>query len=409
MKNHYKIFKYIILFLTADWFYIQQSVIPGFGKYNIRIGDLFFVYFFVIYFKYIFNKNVKKTLIHYFYIFFLVANIVPIYWGTLNTQLSYALRDFQVVSFSIAFFVGLFVINDINEIKKIINLFFIAFLLRELFLLFTLGPQIGYINRLLTLADTSQTSFIHNMAVLLLLYYFFISIKKWIKIINFSLIIYLSLTIIMLGKIGGIITLFFSITVFALYSINFSNILKYATIMAAFLILISVYSNSEFISQSLFRISILQTDVSADPTSQWRLSAWIQGLDIFVRNPLFGGGYSWPDGWLYVPTDSDTVWGWGTMLHNGYLHILSSGGIVGITPFLFFLVYIVYYILKNIRYVLKKNDKLLIACFFIAFVSFLITAFTNPTWIFHVSMVGWAFGSFAYRYVQLSLKENNIL
>lgn len=401
MRKHYKTFKYIILFLVADWFFIQQSVIPGFGKYNIRIGDLFFVYFFILYFRYIFNKNLKKSLIHYFYVFFLLGNIAPIYLGAQNTQLSYAFRDFQVISLSIAFFVGLFVINDINDIKKFINLFLIAFFLRELFLFVMLGAQVGYLQRFLTLADTSSTSYIQNLAIYFFLYKY-LTIKNGLyRLYNIILVIFFSFTILALGKMGGILTLTIGFLIIARYTLKTSNFVKFAFIAIVSALFLINISGNELVQKSFDRIYLINKNIEADPTSKWRFLAWEQGTKVFTDHIIFGGGYSWPIGWFYTLEEGGSTWSWGGALHNEYLHILSSGGLMGFSIFIFFLIYIMIYYMKNIPLFKKQEDKILITILFAAFVSFLITAFTNPSWILYVSMVGWTYAAIGIRLIQI--------
>lgn len=407
MKKHYKTYTYIILFLVADWFNIATTVLPGFGSLNIRIGDFFFVIFLFLYLIYLTSVNIKKSKINFIYIYLILVNLVGLYLGIRNTKLQFAIRDFQVILFSISFFVGLFVINDINDIKKFINLFLIAFLFRELFLLFTFGPRDGYLNRILALADPSSTSFLQNLAIYFLLVKYLTNSKNYVKVISITIAIYLIFTLIALGKMGGILTLSTGMLVLYLYNFKGKNLLKFSVLFALLLIFFIYVGKSDLVQSSVTRITEIENNPSSDPTSNWRLMVWAQGLNIFYTHFLFGGGYSWPNGWLYSPGQFGEIWGWGSALHNEYLHILSSGGVVGFSVFISFIIYVVTYFTRKINLITDRKDKLLITVFFASFISFLITGFTNPSWVLYVAMVGWFYGAAGFKYLQIKLGQLN--
>jgi len=389
------------VFLVTDWFFIQDTSLPGLGKLNIRIGDFFFLYFFLLYFLFLFKGNIKKERIHYFYIFLLMANIIAIFEGIQNTQLTFALRYFQVISLSISFFIGLFLINDIHDIRKLIKLLIIAFFLRELFLLIVLGAKIGYIKRFLTLTDPSSTSYIQNLAIYFFLYKFLTSNKKIVKTLSIILVVYLSFTILALGKMGGILTLVLGFLVMFKYALTKKGFLNIVVIGMIFLMTFLFVRNNEFVQNSINRISVISNNLNADPDTQWRLLAWAQGLDVFNKHLIFGGGYSWPDGWLLIEGEKGLMWGWGIMLHNEFLHILSSGGIVGFTVFMVFLINIINNFIRKIRKLKLKEDRMFAAIFFAAFITFIATGITNPSWGLFVSMVGWSFAAFGLRFIEL--------
>jgi hypothetical protein len=398
------VLRFIILFLVADWFSFHQGLSLDIGGMNFRLGDVFFFYFVYVYFKFLFDKKNKKRTIDYFYLCFILLNIGGIYLGTLNTKFSFALRDFQVVSFIVSFFATLFLVKTIDEIKSFAKAFLVAFALREVFLFVILGPETGYVERFLTLSDPSGTSFIQNTAILFLLYHYFTAERSVTTSLSLWAAIFLLFALVNEGKMGGILSAAAAMTIFFVYLLNRRNVKKIAvTILVTTVIGLSVAGQSLF-QAATERISVVSSNATEDPTSAWRLVGWAQGMQVFEDNIWFGGGYSWPEGWLILRMDDTVDSYWGSMLHNEYLHILASGGLVGALPVAVFLIYLNVLILKKLKRIKMFNDRLFAVCFYAGFVSFLITGFTNPTWVAHISFVGWSFGAFSLRYAELSVQ-----
>ena len=112
---------------------------------------------------------------------------------------------------------------------------------------------------------------------------------------------------------------------------------------------------SSFLQQTT---NILPSERSDQSTFE-RLGFFGSAIDLFKKKPIFGGGPA-SFGYLYTPA-AQLANGQYLIVNNEYLEILAENGVVGLTLFLLFLVFLVLEIRKATRSLPLDQKSIVIA------------------------------------------------
>jgi O-antigen ligase len=96
------------------------------------------------------------------------------------------------------------------------------------------------------------------------------------------------------------------------------------------------------------------TGQSLSRNGGYRVDFWREALGVFHRHPLTGGGFHSlaMEAFRHVPSD----WPLSPLAHNGYLQVLSDGGLLLGAPFLLGVALIAWYVVSGLVTAVRQRD-----------------------------------------------------
>jgi O-antigen ligase len=152
---------------------------------------------------------------------------------------------------------------------------------------------------------------------------------------------------------------------------------------------------NQFVKQGIYKLNertyelVYNTDntLKTDRSYLTRLAMQEKGLNLFKENPITGvglGNFHKTKGEIDYEFDGaellenkDDFLSEGTSAHNSYISFLSEGGILVFIPFLFLLLYPIFYFLINFSRIEKHEKAIFISVIFMAIHSWFIVGMAN--------------------------------
>lgn len=246
------------------------------------------------------------------------------------------LHLFKFFEYVAIYFIVIGTINNLEQVKKFLKMFFITVGIVGLFHLIIFF-RLGFLNLSgPAIQGFEMEHFINSMhtfesnAILGIYYVFFLSIL---------LVITLN-TRVSEGKIPLLLfTFFVSVAVFNTFSrsaylgllasfcvISFFQERKLFLIVLLLIVFSPIYMQSSVLERITLTVQHLHPRLVLDPSAATRLIIWQEGLKIFLDNAIFGTGY-WTTRWLLKAE-----------AHSQYLAILIEMGVIGFSLFCWLIV-----------------------------------------------------------------------
>ena len=227
----------------------------------------------------------------------------------------------------------------------------------------------------------------------LLLFPLFFSMYLSGRYISGLLIHFLGLILMVFGLIFGLskgawVGAFISIVIILVFEVKYNRI-KMKKIFIGILMSISIF----IIFGQLIYLRLFETNLSSSFESRVFLNSF--GIHMFTEHPIMGVGAN--NLWLYL----ENIYKNNTTVHNLYILMLSELGLIGLTLFIFILIYILF---KTIS-INKANSYYytLSAGLSASFIAFYCDALW--TWLYRFNQVGslfWALGAVSFAAYNIS-------
>ena len=372
--------------------------------------------------NYLKNIPLKKE-----FAFFYLIGFVALIRGFLYYTPLLTLRHAALFYYSIFYFLMPVLFKDLRRIKLLFRLFFVASIVISVATLLKINLQFNIYGKL------GNFNYLYLSLVVIVEFFYFVSLKKRVYKILLLLIIFLQLSVLLVGRVSGAWVAFLVSMLFFLYLSSkmdklkrrmrmvFLSVVAVGVILFTLAILINPASvnkvKSEAVSTVFFyRVSpshlefqkynpIYLPSYTTANNVWWRLFIWRDMLKELFKKPLFGWGFGRP---FRSPTLESLGWGAGEEdgwidPHNSHLNIAYKSGIIG---YVIFLLIIASFFKKTIRLLLRmrKDDKikLYIGGLLTCVVNILVLSF------FEVVLEGPFMGSFLWISMGLIVALENI-
>lgn len=185
--------------------------------------------------------------------------------------------------------------------------------------------------------------------------------KKKGNFIDYFIFLFVAGALLLCGKRGHV--LWCLISIFIIYYIFHCDkpTTRFFKMTAGGIGLVFLFFIASFFIPSLGTVvtRTIESSSSFETLSNGRIALWRQAVAGFLRNPLWGNGWSW---FRY-----NNTYGTSFHVHNIYLQLFCEVGIIGATPFFLFFIITIFHSIK----LLKKNiqqktisnfEELLLCC-----------------------------------------------
>jgi O-antigen ligase len=313
--------------------------------------------------KFIFEKNYLNILSLSVIIFFIISTLSSPYLLDPDVKIYKIIQKFTVF-IMIPF--NYLLLKNYLDYKKAIKICFYTLIVVGVYVLFQFftgfNPRIGNykinfgISRIITgfYSNYLTYSYIFQLYMFVLLSLLINNILKGkLKIIIIGLAVVFFSTIIFSGSRMAFISVLTGILALAIVSRNKKAILL---LLASVFIFILSYKFNTFIQNRMNR-TFENINVAGD---EIRYQNWILNLEVFKKYPLKGIGH-----WINVmkmkeffdQKNLDSKRYFIPHAHNNYIHLLSSGGVIGTLIFLILWVYIFIVLLRAYKIYNNQNKK----------------------------------------------------
>lgn len=365
------------------------------GGLDIRLTDFMIVYFgIVIACQVLVQKREIYAQSGKYFVIAVLAGIPALFIGLKYTSLNLALRDFELVYYSLFYFVGAAVVTEIRQIKTLARWVLAGFVLRSIYG-FIFHMQARHISaqpfEITTLADASHAIFIF-LGVL-----FFVIALVQINALSFprktligTLLGIVFVAMLLKGFRGSILAAFsgFLVFMFLCEMKSKMKLIGVGLFVVAALWYIAgsgLFLNRQLHERRIHRYEALIT--GEDATGTGRLNLWSVGWKHFRESPFFGKGYG------YYASNPLAIGGGflgsGSGYHNFFMQLIACSGILGTTPFLLLLASILNSIWRTIRRSGSKTKRMLMIAYLSTYVSFMVVILLNPTLNLPIAILFW--------------------
>lgn len=352
------------------WILIFGSVADftgRFASFHISVGSINFflidalisLSFLVVLFSRIVRKKTRFlfTSLDIPIIIFFILGCVALLRGVFSYG-EHSFHQFRTVFYSVLYFAILMMIENLEQIKKILKVFFIACIPITLFGFYNL------LTRKPTMLSTtmserflygSQSAFIALSVIfsMCILLFKVVNRYRWVII-----------TIIIAQTIGILLALFRATWLGLIAAFIFvgllltkkSKIKLTLCLVCILLISILILSAAKIFVNIPFVDSLIKNVQSIyyykeSPTAQWRLKAWSYGIEMIREHPLWGTGFK-EFFYLFNPSSGTSEV---ANPHNSYLWLTIKMGFIGLGVFLWI---ILLFFKEGIEFFKKTTDKL---------------------------------------------------
>lgn len=298
-----------------------NMIVGSIGKYFIFIVIILFV---------ISYKKIRIEWFHISMLMWLAIKIASILWVSYNQIVQ---QHFLSQIGMVALFISMSIVSFENRFIDIVinSLLYSSFLQGILSLFFSKPFQGVASRRVLTILGAqmdpnNQAAFL-LMGVSISLYYLLNTKNRTSRFVLLIVILLVNIYAMFLtGSRGGIASLVLVFLILMLLSEKNDKLVSKQTIINCIIVLIFILV-AYFLAKSYLNKDIFDRlfDFSTYEGGSNRVDIWGNAIQIFMNNPLFGGG--WGSYWGYN--------GYYIVIHNTFLSILIDGGIIG--SILFFL------------------------------------------------------------------------
>jgi len=351
------------------WIIIFGSVADftgHFASFHINVGSINFylidalvsLSFLVVLFSRIIEKRrFFFTALDFPLVIFFILGLVALLRGVF-TYGEHSFHQFRTVFYLLLYFTILMMIENFEQIQKILKVFFIACLPITAFGFYNLLKKTP--TMLTTTRDErflygSQSAYIAMSVIFFICLFLFKLINHHRKILMF-IIIAQSIAIILalfratwLGLIIAFIFIGFMVT--KKTKIKLTLFLAYVIIISLFILsVIKIFINIPIVN-SLIRNAESIYYFKESNTAQWRLKAWNYGIETIHKHPIWGTGFK---EFFYLYNPSSETWEISNP-HNSYLWLTIKMGVIGLAAFLWI---ILLFFREGIKLFKRTNDRL---------------------------------------------------
>ena len=396
----------LILFVFTVGFMrkIAYSWIIPLGSIRFTFPEIVSILFVIILIPMYFLKQTSRDipLSKCFKIFY-AASLIPLLVGMRTWGSEHAIRDFVSVYYTVFYFIVVLVVTKGKEVRSLVKWFIVA----TIFVAITSG-------RILILSGASIHSAAHMMYLSFAVYLLGALLqggylnrkKKFFFVI--LLICYLAILFTTSTR-GG----FFAFIGGAAPLLAFSRF-KHKVILLVVLLLIvgallfsyqqGMFGGKETLNKIVEGRVTVALNPEKDGTGSWRLSISRIGWRYFLAHPIVGNGYGFG---FWAPWWKKQVYcEWrAAQIHNSYLFILISSGVIGFFGFLTIIFTVFQKCFKNV-FTSNPARRIVAIITVSCFVNFLITCWSNPALhSAHIGGVGWICLALGMRALGMSDEE----
>lgn len=395
----------LILFIVVYpikglWVIIGANLIYGLSftviyfkvwKAHIFLNDILLIFIFIGIILDIFLKILKKEPIslkwgtlEYAILFYVFVNFLNVIFVVGRSDLTGAMADAHNVLFFVAYFITIYLIRDISDIKPLMWIWFLGSIIISVlgFNRFFTGVGTMFISE----AEGLQR-YIGGSAALLLSFTTIFSLilltfnRYRKKIIIFILFIFLFAIVISfiraawLALFAGVLTLFFSLSI--------TQKARFVKIISLFFIATIIFMSILIVTPLIEKIvgplehrieDIGSRDIKT--TSGYRIEMWKIALDEISKHPFIGKGWGTEEFRKYYLKDTSYFI---ESVHNSYLELALRTGLIGLFSLLMIFCIFIIKMVQAIR-ILKDDttQRAYLIGILCSFVSILVFAMFGP-------------------------------
>lgn len=308
-------------------------------------------------------SNLFQSKISIFVIAFIAVGMI-ITLQSINLYGKSALGESRLVWFSALYFISSVFFHSEEDILRFFSFFVKMTFVRAIINISTIFIRPEYLDYQKPFGSGTDAAYF-GISLLLILVLGQLCINN--NLLRKSMVLIFSLSILLIASRSSILALFLAFFAYFLTQKRLSlrhivvNVLIFTAIaIPAIYILLKVPAIQAYLTD---RFMPLFQDPESDPTGSWRLLGWAFALVSIQAHPIAGVGFG-----SYAERFIAGEW-LRLSLHNAYLDILYSMGMMGLVPFCFVLGSAVSMTYKRVISVIKGENKKLSLCLLLIIVN----------------------------------------